>query len=285
MPIKDELINVLEQQLKLVTLGLYLVTQGPAKFEGRLLPQCVEMSDAKQRTSQMIALGGGQSATTILKCSDWRGIPVRDLYAVARSTMESFINAAYLVAEDDVVAERAVRWVRFRAWKQVNKKYGKGPLAVVMSTSEDGNISPPPEFEEFTGKAKRAYEWTPLTVEERFGRLEELGFGRAASRFLGAYMNGYAVASEVIHGSPFGVHYFNQTHMPSQPTVEEYREGIDQQYEDLLVDLVHSCSGYLNTFFKKYRYAEPYRREQELFNEALVLLGVEPQPVNELSPA
>lgn len=279
------LISILNKQLGLLNLSLFLVTQGPAKFEEELLPQCTMMSDAKQRAALLIALAAGQSATTILKCSDWRGIPVRDLYAIARSSIESFINAAYLIAEEDSVSERVIRWTKFREWKHYNRRYGEGDLAVTITTSEDGSIRVPREFAEFTeGKrGEKPYEWTSLSVEKRFLRLRELGHGRAASRFLAAYMNCYQVASEVIHGSRWGVHYFHNTHMPEgDKTLDQYRSGIDKQYDDLLCDLIHACSGYLHVYFKLYSYERPFRREQELFNELLETLGVSPQPINSL---
>lgn len=278
------LISILQRQLNLLNLSLFLVTHGAVKFEGVLLEQCTAMSDAKQRAALMIALGAGQSATTILKCSDWRGIPVRDLYSIARSSLESFINAAYLLAEDDAVSERVIRWTKFREWKHYNRAYGDGDLTVTLSSSGNGEILIPPEFEEFCGgrRNERRYEWTALPVEKRYIRLKELGHGRAATRFLAAYMNCYQVASEVIHGSRWGMHYFNNAHMPvsTETSVEQYRVGTDKQYDDLLCDLIHACSGYLHTFFRLYEYEMPFRREQELFNELLVLAGIEPQSIN-----
>lgn len=278
------LISIIERQLDLLNLSLFLVTQGEAEFEGVLHPRCTAMSESKQRAALMIALAGGQSASTILKCADWRGIPVRDLYAIARSCIESLINAAYLIAEENAIAERVIRWVSFREWKHFNRRSGKGDLAVTLTTGDPDRMQAPPEFEEFTrGRPnEKNFEWTHLSVEGRYLRLHELGHGRAATRFLAAYMNCYQVASEVLHGSRWGVHYFNNAHMPPSQnrTVEEYREGIDKQYNDLLVDLIHACSGYLHTFFKLYNYDALFRREQMLFNEMLGTLGIERQPIN-----
>lgn len=115
----DGLKSIVEAQLKLLDMALFVATQGPIQFRGETF-SC-SLTESKLKTSQMIAMCAGQSATTLLNCSNWRGIPVRDLYPIARSCVESFINAAYLPVEDDSVAERAVRWTTYRSWKEFNR--------------------------------------------------------------------------------------------------------------------------------------------------------------------
>ena len=139
----SELEIVIDEQLELLRLSLYVATQGPTNYNGELL--ICDLKEEKLKVSQMIALGAGQSITTILKCADWKGIPVRDLYPISRSAIESFINASYVLVENKNVAERAARWVKFRAWKQHNRNVGSGKFSLTLSTSPD-EPAPPAEF-------------------------------------------------------------------------------------------------------------------------------------------
>lgn len=271
--------SIVESQMELLRLSLYVATQEPVVYQGENL-RCT-LSEAKLKTSQHIAMGAGQSVHTILKCAEWRGIPVRDLYPIARSAVESFINAAFLLVEDESAAERAMRWVKYRAWKEVNRAVGSGELTLRLSSSPD-EVSLPAEFAEFTAKGA-SREWSTLDTPSRIRRVGEIAGKKAGSRLLGAYALIYSVSSEIIHGSPFGVNFFMQAHMPPSGTVEGFREATGKQVEDILIDVAHAAAGYLAAFFRSMQMSAPYVTEQELFNRLLALEGVEPQQVQYLA--
>lgn len=200
--------SIVLSQMELLRVSLYVATQGPMVYQGENL-RCM-LSEAKLKTSQHIAMCAGQSVHTILKCTEWRGIPVRDLYPIARSAIESFLNAAYLLVEDESAAERAVRWMKYRAWKEGNRRVGSGEFTIWLSSSPE---SPPSEFAEFTIKGA-SREWSTLDTPSRIRRVEELAGKKAGSRLLGAYALIYSISSEVIHGSPFGVNFFTRLTCP-----------------------------------------------------------------------
>lgn len=268
-----EVKSIIGAQLELWRLSSYVATQGPVNYCGEFLS--VTLSDAKKRTTQLISMGAAQSVSTLLKCSDWRGIPVRDLYPIARSSVESFINASYLLVENEVVAERAVRWVAFRGWKHVHRG---GRYTVRRAKPESAEAPFPKEFSEF--KAFKDSDWTSVKVPDRAKRVVELAGNRPGSRLLGAYDLIYPISSEVIHGSPFGISYFNQLHVPSDATVEEFRRATAVQYEDILVAVSHALAGYLSTFFWAFKMALPYAEEQWHFNRLLKAEGMEPQSIH-----
>jgi hypothetical protein len=264
---------ILREQLQLLTLSLYTATKGPTIFLGETL--ACELSDAKTRTSQMIAMGAGQSVSSLLKCADWRGMAVRDLYPIARSAVESFINAAFLLSESEKVAERAVRWVRYRSWKQVNRTVGRGEFSLTLSSGSDTSV--PLEFTEFTAKGL-SREWSTVDTPERIRVVGKVAGKKAGSRMLASYALIYAVSSEVIHGSPFGINYFYQTHLDGA-SEDHFLQGTGRQLDDILTAVSHAIAGYLSTFFALQKMNAPYRTEQEIFNRLLVLEGVDPQPV------
>lgn len=272
--------EIVDEQIELLRLSLFVSTQGPVEYQGEKL-QC-SLSEAKLKTSQHIALGAGQSVHTIMKCADWRGIPVRDLYPIGRSAVESFINASFLLVEDESIAERAVRWVRYRAWKEVNRQVGSGEFTLSISSSASGGSTPPAEFTEFTAKGA-CRDWSTLDAPSRIRRVGELAGKKAGSRLLGAYALIYSVSSEVIHGSPFGVNFFHQAHSEQNATTEDFREATAKQVNDILLDVAHAAAGYLNAFFRTQGMNGPYLAEQELFNRLLAFEGVEPQEIEHLN--
>jgi len=273
-----ELLKIIKAQTELLRISLHLSTQGPTTYAGEEL-RC-NLNQAKLKTSQLIAMSAGQSVNTILKCAEWKGIPVRDLYPVARSTIESFINAAFLLVEDDSVAQRAERYVAFKAWKQLNRKVGSGDFSLQISMPQSDKYAIPSEFAEFDGRGNEG--WTKLDLSSRFHRVGELAGKKAGSRLLAAYSLVYSLSSEIIHGSPYGVNYFYQAHLPANPTIEDFQISTAKQVEDLLVAISHAVAGYLAAFFKFQGMSAPYIAEQELFNRLLELESVEPQEIERL---
>ncbi|WP_122387583.1 DUF5677 domain-containing protein [Pseudomonas syringae group genomosp. 7] len=270
--------NIINEQMELLRLTLHATTQGPLEYGGEIYT--CSLSEEKLKTSQPIAMAAGQTVNTLMKCSDWRGIPVRDLYPLARSCIESFINASFLLAEDNAKAERAVRWVKYRAWKQHNRGVGTGKFAIRIFSDTHA----PEEAGEFMGKGV-SREWSEYDTPTRLKLVGELAGDKAGSRLLAAYALVYATSSEIIHGSPYGVNYFYQAHLPSVPTVEDFRRATQRQLEDLLCAVCHALAGYLSCSTKVLGLRQMYIAEQVLFNRLLAYEGVEPQTVEELAEA
>lgn len=265
-----EMVEILNEQMELLRLSLYVATQGHFDFAGSRL-RC-SLGSSAVRASQSIAMGAGQSVNTILKCLDWRGIPVRDLYPIARSAVESFINAAFLVTQGEPAAERAIRYVKYRQWKLHNRSVGEGTFTLKLS-SEREQAESPPEFAEFTGKGQDM--WTTLALPSRINKVGQVAGSKAGSRLLAAYTLIYSVSSEVIHGSPFGISYFYSRGAPN--SVEEFQQSTSHQLEDILVALGHAAAGYLSAFYTHQGMEPACVAEQALFNRLLALEGVDPQ--------
>lgn len=271
--------EIIAEQLDLWRLSSYVSTHGPTKFKEELLE--VLLPDAKLRTSQLISMGAAQSANTLLACSHWKGIRVRDLYPIARSCIESFINAAYLLAEDNAVAERAVRWIEFRAWKHMHRG-GKHTLRHKSMGKPVEEM--PDKYAEF--RAFKDSDWCSLKVPERAERVLTLVGPRAGLKLLTAYDLIYPVSSEVIHGSPFGTAYFYHGYAPAaNATAEDFVTATQVQYADMLVAVSHAASGYLNAFFKLNFFRQPFLEEQHLFNRLLANEGVDAHTIIDLEPS
>jgi hypothetical protein len=199
--------------------------------------------------------------------SDLRGIPVRDMYPIARSAIESFINASLFVADENEVSERAIRYASYASWKHTNRIVGSGIFTLNIASDPTPEETMATDFSEFAGRGKGS--WTTLDVPSRIRRIGELAGKKAGSRLLAAYALVYSLSSEIIHGSTFGVSYFYKAHLKEhgQPNIEAFRDATAQQVGDILVALLHALAGFLAAFFEVQGMKKPREEEQRLFDQ------------------
>jgi hypothetical protein len=152
LPLLDALRGLAMLQQEFLRLSLFIASEGPASFE-RVLLRC-SLADDQQRTSTLLAMGAGQSFETLLRMAKLRGIPVRDAYSIARSAVESFVNASYLLAESDEVAQRAILYVSYASWRHHNRRFGSGSFSIEVRTDPNPTATLAQEFSEFSGKRK-----------------------------------------------------------------------------------------------------------------------------------
>lgn len=267
LPLIDALRGLGLLQLEFVRLALYIASEGPAELEGEKL--VCSLSEPQRRTSTLLAMAAGQSMNTVLRMAKLRGIPVRDAYPVARSAIETFVNAAYLLSESDEVSERAIRHVDYAAWKHHNRQVGSGEYSLEISSDQDPKHTVATRFAEFQGKGQGT--WSPLDVPSRIRRVGELAGKRAGSRLLASYALIYGLSSEVIHGSPFGVSYFYMGRLTSEATPEAFGEGTTRQLEEILIALLHAACGYIAAFSESQGLATLSNAEQKAFDRLLDL--------------
>lgn len=254
-------------QLEFVRLALHVASEEPAELEGEKL--VCSLSEPKRRTSTLLAMAAGQSMNTVLRMAKLRGIPVRDAYPVARSAIETFVNAAYLLSETDEVSERAIRHVDYATWKHHNRRVGSGKYSLEVSSDPNAKQTLATKFAEFEGKGMGT--WSALDVPSRIRRVGELSGNRAGSRLLAAYALIYGLSSEVIHGSPFGVSYFYTGRLSGNATTEDFQESTARQLEEILIAVLHAACGYIAAFSEAQNLAALSAAEQKIFDRLLDL--------------
>lgn len=254
-------------QLEFLRLALFVASQGPSTYEGETLT--CSLPDAQRRTSTLLAMGAGQSVQSLLHIAKQRGIPVRDAYPIARSAIESFVNASYLLAESNVVADRAIRYIEFATWRQHNRKFGSGEYSIEVRSDPDPASTLATKFPEFTGKGNGS--WTNLDMPSRIRRVGELAGRKAGSRLLAAYGLTYSLSSEIIHGSPFGASFFYSAHLNGEHSTEAFVAGTVRQLEEVFIAVLHAGCGYLAAFFEKQQMRAPLEAEEKLFKRLMEL--------------
>ena len=263
----DSLRGLAMMQQEYLRLALFTASQGPTSFEGETL-EC-SLKEDQRRTSTLLAMAAGQSVETLLRMAKLRGIPVRDAYPIARSAVESFVNASFLLAESDEVAARAVSYVSYASWRHHNRKFGSGAFAIEVQSDPGPASTLTHEFPEFSGKGNGM--WTKLDVPSRIRRVGELVGPRAASRLLAAYGLIYSLSSEIVHGSPFGASYFYSAHLAGNETPEAFVAGTVRHLEEILISVIHAHCGYLAAFFGAQGMKAPLAAEEKLFARLLDL--------------
>jgi hypothetical protein len=255
-----ELYEAIERQQELVRLVLYLLSEGPAEFFGVRLESSFERD--KARAIAATAMGAGQTTNTIAKLSHESGIVVRDMYPLARSVVESYVNAAFFATQPLEVSQRAIRHKDYAAWKHSNRVVGSGDFMIAVGSHE--NIKPflDQEFPEFSGKGNGS--WTSLDVPSRI-RLVGENVQAAGGALMGAYGGIYAISSEIIHGSVFGTAYFYSVGTQNIRNEEGFKRGVLQQRIDILSAVAHAGSGFLAAYAETEKMGPLVLAEHEIF--------------------
>jgi hypothetical protein len=267
MPLLDSLRGLAMLQQEHLRLALFVASEGTATFKGEKLT--CGLGDGQRRTSTFLAMAAGQSLETLLRMAKLRGIPVRDAYPIARSAIESFVNASYLVVESDEVAARAIRYIDFAAWRYHNRTFGSGDFSIEIRSDPDPQATLAQQYSEFSGKGKGS--WTSLDVPSRIRRVGELAGRRAASRLLAAYGLIYSLSSEIIHGSPFGASYFYSAHIEGESTTDAFWAATARHLEEILIGVLRAGCGYLAAFFGQQNMQAPLEAEEKIFARLLDL--------------
>lgn len=256
----EELRAIIGAQQELLRLTLWVMSQGPADFCGHKVT--CRLGCDQVRAATATSLGAGQSINTILAGSANVGIPVRDLYPITRAVVEGFINASFFVTQPVEVSERAMKHKDYAAWKHTNRSIGNGDFAFKLSSDPDPKATVAKLFPEFTGRGRDS--WSSLDAPSKINRIGKID-GRSGGALLGAYALVYAVSSEIIHGSVYGMSYFMSTHNPGNESVEAFQAGTEAQVVDILAAVVHATSGFLSAFAAVHECKPLAEIERELF--------------------
>ena len=265
---------LIEQQLQLLTLSLFICDKGSADFANDEL--VCSLSEKIRSVVVSMSLAGGQSIGTILQSTQKRGIPVRDCFPIARSVVETLINAAYVLAGGDSLAERAIRHTQQKFYRDLNKKVGCGEFELRIAATPRPDIADQPELtkaiEEFSTARGREKSWTDDSVPTRIEKIGRAFGAIPGSGFLGAYALVYADSSEIIHGSLFGIQLFYHGRAKPPSNVEEFRTLTAQHLEGILFAVFLALNSYLRAFCILQKFGSLDNRLNGLFDEFMLAI-------------
>lgn len=256
----EELSAVIQEQIKLLNLILFVMSEGPILRQGQWLA-CSQEAE-QTRATAAVAIGAGQSLNTVLKNSTERGLAVRDLYPIARSVIEGFINAAFFTTQPVQVSQRALKHRHYAAWKHENRVIGSGEFMMTLGDGPAPKVTAARLFPEFAGPGQDS--WCSLDTPSKINRIGKV-VRASGGAFLGAYAGIYAVSSEIIHGSVYGMSYFMSAYRGRGQTPDAFQLGTEEQMVDILSAVGHAASGFIAAYANVHQFGPLVLEEHELF--------------------
>jgi hypothetical protein len=260
---------LIEKQLQLLNLALFVCDKGSADFENQEF--VCALSEKVRAAVVPMSLAAGQSVGTILQYIQERGIPVRDCFPVARSAVETFVNATYVLAGGDALAEKAIRHAQQKLHRGFDRSIGRGEYKIYITASPMPDIKGQPELkaalEEFTTARGREKSWTDDSVPMRIEKVGQALGVVPASGLLGAYALIYGDASEIIHGSLFGIQLFYHGRTKSLASVEDFRALTAEHLEGIFFAVFLALNSYLRAFSMSQNFSVLDRHLERIFDE------------------
>jgi hypothetical protein len=242
--------SILRMQHILVNRTLSLINLGEATV-GVDKIEC-QIGEASKIAIGNLALAAGQSTEMILSLLDTRGFKVRMLFPIARASVETWINAAYILAGGEEMAARAINHAQQKFYRDYDRKFGKGESTMTVRHLPAADEELPEEIREkmaeFTTKKGRPKDWTDHTAPERIEFIREKLGVTCSAGFLGAYGLIYSDASEIVHGSLYGARKFFDGGYKTFKDHDEFNEFTAGHLEGILFSLILSTDNYLHAF-------------------------------------
>ncbi len=220
----------------------------------------------------------GVSINSVLALTQRRDMAIRDGFGIARSAAETAVNAAYIAVGGEPMAEKAVRHMQQKRWRDLNRETSIGGWR--MTVSRDVGLTPedlpglPEALEEYTNKRGRVVrDWTPVTIEQRIDAVTEQ-CKRAGICFGAAVFAIYRPSSELLHGTYYGVNYFWQgsRDQPARSRAAFDRLWLLEHFVTLLSAIFFSASGAINTMSAKFELRDHEKLQDHLSQELSQLI-------------
>ena len=233
----------------------------------------------------------GVSVHSVLALTRERSMAIRDGFGITRSAVETALNAAYIATAGATQAEQSIRYMRQKRWRDLNRQanFADVKVTAVRNIGRDAGDFPGLEeaLAEFTdGKGRERRSWTRLSIEDRIAIVAKLN-RQAGIAFGSAIFAIYRPASELLHGSYYGVNYFWQG---SRDTPARSAEAFDElwvteHFVTLLCSLFFSVSGAVTAIAAVHKLALHAELQEKLAQKLGHLISemncADPDPDNE----
>lgn len=220
----------------------------------------------------------GVSVHSVLALTQERTMAIRDGFGIARSAVETAINAAFISVEGDPIGERAIRHMRQKRWRDLNRETQIGDMRITASRDIGMDIDDFPGLrdavDEFTRKrGTEVREWIDTSLEDRIAAVSAKS--RRGGLGLGsAYFGIYRPASELLHGSYYGVNFFWQGSRatPARSAQEFEYVWVMEHFVLLLSTLFLSVGGAIDAISEVQGFTEQKAQQDRLSRQLQILI-------------
>lgn len=223
---KDSVRELLGQLTRQIDFAIYAIVEGHGVLNQKAL---TEQSDVIKTVFLMIQ-GVGVSIHSIIKLTSSIDMGIRDCFGIARSVSEGALNATYIIAGGSEVAAKARRHALQKSYRDLHRETQVGDIKVNVSRDRVPQKSSILGLEEalyeFTRKnGKEISEWSGISLDEKVAFIiKKYPLTNISASMLTFSI--YRHASEILHGSYFGVQYFWTGGGTSDPT----KNGFESSY-------------------------------------------------------
>ena len=220
----------------------------------------------------------GVSLHSVLALTQNRDMAIRDGFGIARSAVETAVNAAYIGVGGLPVAEQAIRHMRQKRWRDLSREANIGGWR--MTVSRDVGLAPndlpglTDALDEYTNKRGREVrDWTAASIEERIDAVTER-CRRAGLCFGAAVFAIYRPSSELLHGTYYGVNYFWQgsREMPARSKAAFDHLWLLEHFVTLLSAMFFGASGAIDTMATVFGLPDHAELQDRLAQELTMLI-------------
>jgi hypothetical protein len=222
----------------------------------------------------------GVSIHSVLSLTRERDMGIRDCFGIARSAVETALNAAFISASGNAMAEKAVRHMRQKRWRDLRRQGRVGSLNITVSRDVGMSVDDLPglreALNEYTNrKGDEIRDWTPESLEKRLAFISGL-HKRAGLCLGGATFAIYRPASELLHGTYYGVNLFWQGSRsePARRREEFETLWLTDHFVTLLSALLLGTSGAIQVVASTHTLHRHIQSQNQLLEKFNLLTGM-----------
>lgn len=258
-------------------LGRDLLTEQAGELD-RIIHELHELDDGRSVPSIRVPLlmlqAVGVSIHSVLALTVRRDMAIRDAFGIARSAVETAANAAYIALAGDEIGEKAIRHMNQKRWRDQSRDADIAGWQMALRADPAFAIEQVPglqdALDEFTDRRGREVrDWTEVRLEDRVSFVATKS-RRASLGLATAIFMIYRPASELLHGTFYGVTYFWKG---SRGVVGVTREDFDElwvmdHFVSLLASMFFAANGAIEAIAAVYN-MEVHKERQDRLNDRL----------------
>lgn len=175
-----------------------------------------------------------------------KGLKARDCYVISRMLLELIVNTCFILARGVDAARRAEQHLLQKSYRDLERKVSVGKRTISIKWQGKDDLPLAPELkaalDRFTSaKGTEIRDWTDENIVRRLEAIDEK-FGHDVSSLLQlAYLAIYRNASEIAHGTLFGVHFAFGLTQPSGTLASDGHRKQFMEWTSLLLFSLGHC--------------------------------------------